>query len=82
MISLALNSKSFERKTHVNRRFNIDSFQMFAIPRGFQALTVLEITLALVCVIKAVPNDGKDKENTRNSNGGNSSNELLFLRPI
>ena len=55
---------------------------MFAIPRGFQALTVLEITLALVCVIKAVPHDGKDKENTRNSNGGNNSNELLFLRPI
>ena len=25
---------------------------MFAIPRGFQALTVLEITLAFVCVIK------------------------------
>ena len=35
---------------------------MFAILRGFQALTVLEITLALVCVIKAVPNDGKDKK--------------------
>ena len=55
---------------------------MFAIPRGFQALSVLEITLAFVCVIKAVPHDGKDKENTRNSNGGNNSNKQLFLRPI
>lgn len=53
---------------HVNRRFNIDGFQMFAILRGFQALTVLEITLALVCVVEAVPNDGKDKGNTGNSN--------------
>ena len=49
-------------KLHVNRRFNIDSFQMFAVLRGFQALTVLAITLALVCFIEAVPNNVRDKE--------------------
>ena len=35
---------------------------MFAVLRGFQALTVLANTLALVCFIEAVPNNVRDKE--------------------
>ena len=50
-------------------------FQMFAILRDFRTLTVLEITLALVCVVETVPTDDKDNGNTRNRkfNGGNNS---------
>jgi hypothetical protein len=32
----------------------------------------------LVCVVEAVPNDGKDKGNTGNSNGGNNSHEQYY----
>ena len=35
-------------------------------------LSVLEITLALVFLIQAVPTDEKEKGNTGNCNGGNS----------
>ena len=59
--------------------------QIFAILRDFRALTVLEITLALVCVV-AVPTDEKDKGNTGNinSNGGNIATHSItsFFRPM
>ena len=49
---------------------------MFAILRDFRAFAVLEITLALVFVVQAVPTDEKDKGNTGNSNGGNNSRPI------
>ena len=48
---------------------------MFVILWGFQSLTVFEITLVLVCVIEAVPNNEKNKGNTGNNNGRNNSHK-------
>ena len=51
---------------------------MFAVLRGIQALTVLAITLSLVCFVEAAPKNGKDKENTGNNNGGNNGHEQYY----
>lgn len=48
---------------------------MFVILRGFYVFIVFEFTFVLVCVVEVVLNDGKDKENIGNSNGGNNSYE-------
>ena len=40
--------------------------------RCLTSLSVVEITLALVFLIQAVPTDEKEKGNTGNCNGGNS----------
>ena len=51
---------------------------MFVILWGFQSLTVFEITLALVFVVEAVPNNENDKGNTGNNNGRNNSHKKYY----
>ena len=41
-------------------------------------LCLHEITLALVCVVEAVPTDEKDKGNTANINSGNNSHTQYY----
>ena len=51
---------------------------MSAMLRYLQAFSVLEITLALVCLVEAVPTDEKDEGNAGNSNGGNNTHTEYF----
>ena len=51
---------------------------MSAMLRYLQAFSVLEITLALVCLVEAVPTDEKDEGNAGNSNGGNNTHTEYY----
>ena len=46
--------------------------------RCLTSLSVVEITLALVFLIQAVPTDEKEKGNTGNCNGGNSITIFIY----
>lgn len=56
---------------------------MSAMLRYLHAFSVLEITLALVCLVEAVPTDEKEEGNAGNSNGGIRTQSIIPLfRPI
>ena len=72
---LAPNSYSFGRKNPCKIG---SAFQMSTILRYLQAFSVLEITLALVCLVEAMPTDEKDERNAGNSNGGNNRHKDYY----